>query len=436
MAPLSILIVGCGIGGPTLASFLLLSSHDSQQRPRITILERSTTHARGQNIDVRGAGVTVIRKLRLENAIRSATTGEEGTKFVDADNRVWAAIPADKSGRVQTGTSDIEILRGRLADLLYRRSKDVSQELEDEGGEGIEYIFGDSLEGLEQDSEKVHVRFAKNGERRTFDLVVGADGLQSPTRRLGFGQNGDHERVKQLGMYGGFFSMPKGSTDSDWRRWFHAPGRRGIMVRPSEVNGMSTVFMSIINEKDKRFAEVAVGGHQGVDSQKALLREYFWDAGWESRRIIKEMEAADDFYYAMVAQVKMDKWSNGRVVLLGDAGYCASPISGMGTTLAMVGAYNLAGALTRFPSDHTAAFAEYEEKMRPVVERAQKLAPGAPYVLAPETAWGIWVLHAFCLMINYSRIGLLLAMIWGPPANAVPVEDYGFKQLAEWSPQT
>ena len=320
MAPLSILIVGCGIAGPTLASFLLLSSQPSQEKPKITILERSVPRARGQNIDIRGAGVTIICKLGLESAIRSATTGEEGTKFVDANNRAWASIEADKSGRVQTGTSDFEILRGRLAEILYQRCQEVSHQVQKNGGEGVEFIFGDSPEELEQDSQKVHVRFANSGERRTFDLVVGADGLQSRTRRLAFGEKGDHERIKQLGMYGGFFSMPKATTDGEWRRWFHAPGRRGIMVRPSDVSDRSTVFMSVINEKDERLRVVATSGHQDVEKQKELLREYFYDAGWESKRIVKEMEAADDFYYAMVAQVKMDKWSTGRVVLLGDAG--------------------------------------------------------------------------------------------------------------------
>ncbi len=196
----------------------------------------------------------------------------------------------------------------------------MSHQVQKNGGEGVEFIFGDSPEELEQDSQKVHVRFANSGERRTFDLVVGADGLQSRTRRLAFGEQSDHERIKQLGMYGGFFSMPKAATDGEWRRWFHAPGRRGIMVRPSDVSDRSTVFMSVINEKDERLRVVATSGHQDVEKQKELLREYFYDAGWESKRIVKEMEAADDFYYAMVAQVKMDKWSTGRVVLLGDAG--------------------------------------------------------------------------------------------------------------------
>jgi 2-polyprenyl-6-methoxyphenol hydroxylase-like FAD-dependent oxidoreductase len=105
----------------------------------------------------------------------------------------------------------------------------------------------------------------------------------------------------------------------------------------------------------------------------------------------------------------------------------------MGTTLALSGAYNLAGALTRHYGDHTAAFAEYEEKMKPVVERAQKLVPGAPYIFAPETAWGIWVMHVILVIIHYSGLALLMAMRWGPPANAVPVEEYGFEQLPDRS---
>ncbi|KAE9405792.1 oxidoreductase [Gymnopus androsaceus JB14] len=433
MPPLNILIVGCSIAGPTLATFLLLSPLPASEKPHITILERSPAlRVDGQNIDVRGTGVTIIRKLGLEAAVRASTTGEEGVQFVDRDNRIWAAFPADKSGKVSTPTSDIEILRGRLSELLWRRSKLVSEEVQREGGMGIEYIFGDYLDELEQDGEKVHVHFAKGKERRTFDLVVGADGLQSRTRNMVWGAEGERERVKRLGMYGAFFSMPSAKTDSMWRRWFHAPGRRGIMVRPDEQREKTTVFMYVINEKDIRLPAVAEKGREDVKAQKELLKEYFQDAGWESERIIREMIATKDFYYDTVGQVRMDKWSKGRVVLLGDAGYCASPLSGMGTTLALNGAYNLAGALERCLNDHTAAFAEYENKMRPLVDRAQKLAPGMPHMLNPETAWGVWVLNAIMYFFSWSGlISLMFKLGAGPPANAVPVEDYEFKELPE-----
>lgn len=126
--------------------------------------------------------------------------------------------------------------------------------------------------------------------------------------------------MKRLGMYGEFFSIPRGETHSAWRRWFHAPGRRGIMLRPEEQSGRTTVFMSVINEEDNRLTEVAEKGYEGVEAQKRLLAEYFRDAGWESTRVIDAMMATNDFYYDFLGQVRMDKWSKERVVLLGDAG--------------------------------------------------------------------------------------------------------------------
>ncbi|KAF5520269.1 Uncharacterized protein CGCA056_v008670 [Colletotrichum aenigma] len=431
MAPLEILIVGCSIAGPTLATFLLLTETPASEKPRTTILERAPVfRPQGQNIDVRGAGVTIIRKLGLEAAIRGATTGEEGVHFVDRNDQIWASFGADKSGRTQTPTSDIEILRGRMADLLYKKSREVSKAVQDEGGAGIEYIFGDYLDQLEQDGDKVHAHFAKSGERRTFDIVVGADGLQSETRKLAWGQEGDEDRMNRLSMYGGFFSMPRGPTDSEWRRWFHAEGRRGIMIRPSGLKDRTTVFMAIVNDQDDRLRAAAERKGGSTAAQKAILKEYFEGLGWETDRIIKEMMATDDFYYDTISQIKMEKWSKGRVVLLGDAGYCASPLSGMGTTLALNGAYNLAGAITQFPNDLQAAFDQYEEKMRPTVDKAQRLAPGMPHLFHPETAWGVWMLNIFVFCLSWSGL-MALAVKWEPPANEVPVEEYGFRSLQE-----
>jgi len=319
MEPLNILIVGCSIAGPTLASFLLLSPLDV----RITILERaSAPRAEGQNVDVRGVGVSLIRKLGIENLIRASTTGEEGVQMVDTHNRVWAAHAADKTGEVQTPTSDIEILRGRLAQICYLNSVRTSEKAQRDGGPGVEYIFGDYLASVEQDDDQVHVQFAKSKQRRSFDLLVGADGLQSSTRRLVWGEQGEKDRLKQFGVYGAFFSMPPGETDTMWRRWYHAPGRRSVMVRPDKQRNRTTVFMAVANKTDQRLPQVALTGRgkRGAQEQKELMKEYFLDAGWESERICNEMMATDDFYYDIIGQVKMDSWSKGRVVLLGDAG--------------------------------------------------------------------------------------------------------------------
>lgn len=453
MAPLNILVIGCSIAGPTLATFLLLSELPASQKPHITILERSSAvRKEGQNIDIRGSGISIMRKLGLETAVRASTTGEDGVQWVDEKNRVWIELAADRTGRQSTPTADIEILRGHLAQLCYLRSKTVSEEVQKDGGAGIEYIFGDYLDELEQDSTKVRVRFARSQQRRSFDLVVGADGLQSSTRKLTWGSAGEEERLKRLGMYSGYFSMPRGETDTSWRRWFHTTRRRGIMLRPDEQNRRTTVSIYVVNDEDSRLVEAAGRGNKGVETQKRLLEEYFCDAGWESKRVLREMMEAKDFYYDLVGQVKMESWSKGRVVLLGDAGYvylraadshvskkisltldryCASPLSGMGTTLAFNGAYELAGALSRHPNDYSNAFTEYEQKMRPLVDRAQKLAPGIVYTLNPDTAWGLWILYVVMWMIAQSGLVTLLFKFKGPPTEAAPVEDYGFRQLPE-----
>jgi 2-polyprenyl-6-methoxyphenol hydroxylase-like FAD-dependent oxidoreductase len=317
----SLLIIGGGVAGNALASLLLLLPLPITSLPHITVLERSSANCSyGQNIDVRGTGIEILRKLGVEEQVRAATTGEEGVMIVDEKNRVWAQMAADKTGRVQTGTSDVEILRGRLTEILRKRAEELSARVKACGGEGIEFVNRDCLESLEQDADKVRVVFANSGEKRCYDLVVGADGLQSLTRRMVWGSEGEEERTKRIGAYGGFFSMPKGETDSLWRRWYHAPGKLGIMVRPSDKPDRSTVFMIVVNDKDARFREVAKVGGRSVAGQKELLGEYFQNAGWESERIVTEMKAADDFYYDVLAQIKMDSWSKGRVVLLGDAG--------------------------------------------------------------------------------------------------------------------
>ena len=318
MAPLNILIIGAGIAGPTLATFLLLTPEPPKEKPHITILERApSVRPHGQNIDIRGAGVIVIRKLGLTSTIKANTTGEKGVQHVDAQNRVWAALEAGKGG---APTSDVEILRGRLAEVMVEKCREVSDDVKRQGGAGVDFVFGDYVADIEELGDKASVRFAESGETRKYDLVVGADGLQSRTRRMVWGKETDGERVKSLGMYGGFFSMPRGETDTEWRRWYHAPGRRGIMLRPDGTGKRTTATMTLVSE-DQRLENAAVTGRGGVDAQKILMEEYYRGVGWESERVLGEMEKAEDFYYDMIAQVKMERWSKGRVVLLGDAGY-------------------------------------------------------------------------------------------------------------------
>ncbi|KAG9605351.1 2-polyprenyl-6-methoxyphenol hydroxylase-like oxidoreductase, partial [Aureobasidium melanogenum] len=428
-SPISILIVGCGIAGPVLAS-LLLSSHDPiATPPHITILERNTAAlGSGQNIDIRGVGKRVIEKLGLTQEIKRATTGEEGVKIVDASNRIWAQSAADKTGKVETGTSDVEILRGRLAEILLKHTRAVSKDVEARGRRGVELIFNDSIEALEQDGQKVYARLAKVGSR-TYDLVVGADGLHSKTRKLAWGAE-QEGCLRPLRMYGAFFSTAKEEADGDWRSWYHAPGGVSVMLRPSGTKEKSTVLV-LLADKNGNIAKEMAGHGRDVSAQKRLVLKKLEGIVWQEHRLKTAVEVADDFYFDTTAQIKLDKWSKGRVVLLGDAGHCASPFSGMGTTLALAGAYHLAGSLLAFPHQHKVAFAQYEESMRPLVEKAQKLPPGMPHLIHPQTVRGVWSLRTFCALIYWSGMIHLMSRLRGPPAQLKEFEEYDFKVKKE-----
>ena len=313
--PLNILVVGTSIAGPAFASFLLLST----LKAHITLLERAPrVRPEGQNIDLRHVGIDCARRLGLEKSIRAHLTGEAGVQLVDDQDRAIASVAASKPGETQGPTADIEMLRGTLARLVVERCETLSRQSKDQGGAQVEFIYDDYLEELEQEGDSVRVRFASSKAQRTFDIVVGADGLQSRTRRQAFGPEGEAQRLHKLDIYGAFFSMPRTASDSDWRRWYHAPYARGVMLRPSDRPDRTTVFMHKKSE-DQRFTDVAVRARD-VAAQKALIRETFSDIDWLQRgRLLKELDRSDDFYYDMIAQVKMDKWSKGRVVLIGDA---------------------------------------------------------------------------------------------------------------------
>ena len=396
MSSLRILIAGAGIAGPTLAFWL------ARAGAHVTIVERAPAlRAVGQNVDIRGAGLEVIRRMGLGDTIRKNTTNEEGFAFVDANNRIRAQFGIDPSGKRQGFTSDTEILRGILAKILYDTTK-----------EKVRYIFDDCIDSIEDtdDNKRVRVTFANTTPRRDFDLLIAADGLGSPTRSLIF-PNSQKSCIRSLNQHISYFSIPYRASDGALARWYNAPGRRCILTRPSNT-GKTMVFLSIMGASDnlRNYSRLT------QEEQKALMHDLFADAGWEASRVLAGMDEADDFYMQSNAQVKLNSWSRGRMGVIGDAAYCPSPISGMGTSVAIVGAYVLAGEISKHGASYRKAFEGYENIMRPFVTKAQKLPPGAPAIANPETAWGIGVLNGVLGFVSWSGLPGLLGRFAGPSA--------------------
>lgn len=366
----TVLISGASVAGPALAYWL----HRAGMRP--VVVERAPgIRPGGQTVDLRGAGRAVAQRMGIEDAVRAAGTGELGVRFVDGNDRPRAAFGADAFGG-DGPVAELEILRSRLAEILYERTRD-----------DVEYLFDDQIVDVADHGDGVHVTFA-SGTEREVDLLVAADGLRSRTRDLVFG---DAVRTPPLGLYTSYFTIPRAESDTGWARWHNAVGGRTVLIRPDN-EGTTRAALSFLSPPR---------GIERIDAeaQKVVLRATFADVGWEAPRVLAGMDDAPDFYLESIAQVRMSSWSRGRVVLVGDSGYCPSPISGMGTSTALVGAYVLAGELAAHDG-HRDAFAAYERVLRPYVDAAQKLPPGSPRLATPRSALGIRALYTALRVVS------------------------------------
>lgn len=354
-----ILVSGASIAGLTLAYWLHKCGFE------VTVIERNEgLRLGGQNIDVKGPAWEIVSKMGLAEKIRAANTTEVGIRFVDTNDKILAELPKDNA---MSMTQEIEILRGDLVQILY-----------DEVKENTTFIFGDHIKGI--DGGKVS--FNKH-EAATFDQVIIAEGIGSSTRQLVFG---DEIRFKYLGLYSAYFTMEKSQTDTRWARWCNAVGAIVFLLRPD--NEGKTRVCIFFRSPERGYEKLSIA------EQKELLIAKIKDVGWEAPRIVRAIAKTDDLYFERVSQVKTPEWYKGRVVMTGDAAYCATPIAGKGTDLAITGAYILAGELAG-NTDHEAAFKAYERFMRPYVEKAQDLPPGVPRLAYPDSTWGVGILNMF-----------------------------------------
>ena len=338
-----ILISGAGIAGLTLAYWLKRFGFCP------TLIEQAP-HLRigGYKIDIRGAALEVVKWMGLYSAISAQKTDMRGASVVDKNGNQIAAMSGDTFGlRV---SEDLEIIRGDLCHILADTIKD------------IECLFGDSICAISQNSDNVQVDFEK-GQPRTFDLVIGADGLHSVVRKLVFGDAALF--TKQLGLYISIFTVPNYLGLDRWEVEYSDSKKLVNLYSTKRDAHAKAAFL--FASKPLHFDP------RNTSQQQQLLIDAYAGINWEVPQLLKAMRESPDFYFDSITQTCMDRWSVGRVALIGDAGYSPSPASGQGTSLALVGAYVLAGELAIASGDYNTAFVTYEKKLRSYVEQNQKL---------------------------------------------------------------
>ncbi|AYF76474.1 FAD-dependent oxidoreductase [Nocardia yunnanensis] len=347
-----VLIVGASIAGLTAAHWLTRSGFD------VTVVERAPGLRTGGNgVDIRDDAIDVIERMGIMPQVRALAADVRGMKFVDAEDRAVARI--DTSDPVA-----VEIMRGDLVALLHRSAD-------------VEYLFGDSIRALTQDADGVTVDFHTAPTRR-FDLVLGADGMHSTVRKLAFGPEEQFLRYKD--HYFAFANTDSTLGEDRWVTMYNEPGKMAGIYRSGNHAQAKAYFIFR--------SEPLAYDYRDMAAHKKLVTDAFGsDTSWRVPGLLAAAVEDPEFYFDALSQVHMESWSTGRIALLGDAAWCASPASGAGAELAIVGAYRLASELAAANGDHRVAFERYHAKHRALVEKKQQICMNMG-LMVPKTAMG------------------------------------------------
>ena len=366
----------------------------------ITIVERSPSpRINGQSIDIRGPAVDIIKKMNLEEAIRSRYTTEEGTVFLNPSGKTVAEFPAG-----DIFTADYEILRADLSELFLRATESLRN---------IQYIYGDYIQALEQTEKNINVTLNK-GSKETYDLVVAADGGLSKTRSMILDDHVTQGSYNFLGQYLAYFTIPSQANEPKTWNWYNTQKGLCIMTRPHRNPGTKGAYLCItMPARGERQLAIEDALDKGSDeAKKRILHKYFDNAGWQAEQVLDGLDKSTDFYMSRAAQVKLPKWTSGRACVLGDAAHATF---GVGTTLAIEGAYLLAGELSKIQNseDIPQALVSFEDVFRPLYGKMEDPPSWFPQAAFPQTGWGLWLRNTFLWFVSTTKIYKLS----GPPSE-------------------
>jgi 2-polyprenyl-6-methoxyphenol hydroxylase-like FAD-dependent oxidoreductase len=397
---LRILVSGASIAGPVLAYWLTHYGFD------VTVVERAPTLRKtgGHAVDLFRPAMEISAKMGVLPRIEALATGTDRLTMYREGLQRPTEVDLTKLVGVASDRH-VEIMRDDLSEIYYDAAHD-----------NVEYLFGDSITAIDHDGE---VTFEHTATRK-FDVVVGADGLHSNVRRLTFGEEAGLTRF--IGGYLAVVSAPKTLAKPGEMVGHVGVGRLAAIYTAEHLNDARVVFMF-------RSKEELDYDYNDSLRQKELLRDAFADMHPQVDRWLGEIDQTNAFYFDAISQLRMDMWSRRRVTLVGDAGYCPGPAVGGSTSLAVLGAYVLAGELARAGADHLRAFAAYELQMREPVNRSRAFARGAAKSIIPGSRAGVWALTRGLQLVSLipGSLSRALARVNTKGVrmyDSIPVPDY------------
>jgi 2-polyprenyl-6-methoxyphenol hydroxylase-like FAD-dependent oxidoreductase len=341
-----VLVSGASFAGLATAFWLVRLGY------QVTVVEAAGGLRKGGTpVDIEGETIGILQRMGLFDAVRAMALPPRAFEFKDAEDRTLGGFGLDTSAEAPP-RNRFEIHRDDLLEILAS-AIDGS----------VELLFGRSIKRLEDETDGVNVTL-DDGTRRTFALVFGCDGNRSNTRKLVFGDEEDFTYF--MGGYVYLKVVPV--TDMlppNVSQVFSVPGRTAMLNGYDDRTDIGLAF---------RTAGEIEYDYRDRAQQRAMIRDHFAGLGWKVPVALKHVDTDDDFYFDRIGQIRMPYWSKGRVALVGDAGYCVSPVAGMGGSMAIIGAGRITESLKRHGADYAAAFQEYHDRLQGFVEEVQKRA--------------------------------------------------------------
>jgi 2-polyprenyl-6-methoxyphenol hydroxylase-like FAD-dependent oxidoreductase len=304
----------------------------------------------GSPVDIKEGTVDIVKRMGLLERIQASSLKAKGIAFLDIEGVRIAKMPA-QTGDAPDSNPEYEIERDTLLHMMFEEVKG-----------DVEFLFDDSIAGLDESEDEIAVTF-KSGPQRSFSLLFGCEGNHSSVRRMCFGEESAYSYFLQ--NYFSITIVDKLLIEENTAQMYNVPGK---VVMLNAYNNKTDIIFCFYSENEISYS------YRDQDEQREIILQRFSGEGWRTRELLEELSRCKDFYFDKMCQIRMPSWTKGRVALVGDAGYCASPAAGMGGSLAIVGATALADAFQKHPGNFEAAFQEYNDSLRPFVEDVQAQA--------------------------------------------------------------
>ncbi|KAK5122832.1 hypothetical protein LTR85_003747 [Meristemomyces frigidus] len=383
-----VLVVGGGPAGCTTAYFLAKAGLD------VTVIERSVRSPYGQGLDITNQAVEVVKRMGLLDTIKANMTGETGFALLDDTGRRIGSLLGTNAAQYESVendelpsfTNEIEIMRGTLNEILADAAKQ----------EGVKFRYGCTITNLRQYIDCVSATLSDNKQAEDYMAIIGADGVGSLVAKLVFPEGMLKNSLDPTNTFAAYFSMDLDKVDQmSYSRLQHGGGGRAIWVRPIDRQGTRASGYFITTTPTSTELEKLSASLTSGTQQQEKMAQLYADMGGIKDVVVQGMRKSDDWHFTRLVQVKLPTWHIGRCALVGDAAYCPTPLTGQGTSMALMGAYILAGELAANPTNPGAAFAEYKRKFDPYVKEEGMIPLGgrAPNIFVPQSRLAVWALR-------------------------------------------